>query len=217
METNNPFKVGDKVYHYSSKDVLTIIDISMNNNPMMIFAYIKGFNPLPISELSFKPYDLINGGLTHQRPVDFSILNDIDWFYVKTFYGNEYYFKGNMFIVDPKNIACSADKTFKYIGIILTSKEKIVFLRKCTEQELEEIKTIFPEEFCKPKTLFERIEHEIKMSSSGVSGIIISDEEDDNLPFQCFFDHRYAHGNPNRVIPVYRSKTNIATGKIILF
>lgn len=211
---NNPFKIGDKVYHYSTGE---------KQHEITCFSHLNGFaylnlNPISfsISELSFNPYDLINGGLTHQRPVDFSILNDTDWFYVKTFRGNnEWYFKGNMFIADPKNIACSTDKLFKDTGSVLTQKENVVFLRKCTKQELEEIKTIFPEEFCKPKTLFERIEHEIKMSLSCVSGIIISDEEGTNSGSECVYDFRVPH--ECRSIPIYRSKTNMPKGKIILF
>lgn len=205
METNNPFKIGDTVYHHSIKEPLIIDDTSIAQT----YAYFKSQYPIPILELSFKPYDLINGGLTHKRSVDFSILNETDWFYIVIDnFGSvqKWYSKGNMFQRDI-SINYSLDCKSVYRNTKLCKKEMVASIRKCTEQEIEEIKTIFPEEF-KQKSLFERIDHEIKMSSSPVSGIIISDQE-------TFCQPIYFHRS--KPIPIYVSKTNMPKGKIILF
>lgn len=211
METNNPFKVGDIVYHYSTKEDVLIIE---SFSKQELYAHLKNFNTIKTSELSFKPYDLVNGGLTHIRPVDFSILNETDWFYIVIDnFGSvqKWYSKGNMFQKDI-SINYSLDCKSVYRNTKLCKKEMVASIRKCTEQELEEIKTIFPEEF-KPKTLFERIEHEVKMSSSPVSGIIISDQEDEVLPSSYFFGPIHE----TKLARIYVSKTNMPKGKIILF
>jgi hypothetical protein len=111
------------------------------------------------------------------------------------------------------SINYSLDCKSVYRNIILCQKEMVALIRKCTEQEIEEIKTIFPEEF-KQKSLFERIEHEIKMSSSPVSGIIISDHEDGFLKSSHFC---FGPIHETKLIPIYVSKTNMQKGKIILF
>jgi hypothetical protein len=155
METNNPFKIGDKVYHYSTKEPITILKFTQDN--LMAFVDYR-YNLIKTSELSFKPYDLVKGGLTHKRPVDFSILNETDWFYVElnnSGYHQKWYCRGDIF-ERGKSINYSLDTKQVYRHMRLSTKEMATSIRKCNEKELEKLKTIFPEEF-KQKSLFESI------------------------------------------------------------
>src|SRR5699024_1108280 len=63
------FKKGDTVYHFNYGKEKGLVDDIVESTGMVGVSFKGYYDYFTPNHLSFKPYDLVNGGLTHKRKV----------------------------------------------------------------------------------------------------------------------------------------------------
>lgn len=87
----NIFKEGDIVYHFNYGKEKGLVGDVVESTGMIGVSFKGDYDYFHPNHLSFKPYDLISGGLTHKRPLpSINLITNSDIIFNSTLYVSNY-------------------------------------------------------------------------------------------------------------------------------